>query len=145
MNISIQEGNIAQVVALSLQIPEFVNPYPATIYEEKMKDKKHLILLAYVENHAVGFKVGYERMQDGSFYSWMGGVLPAFRKKGIAKQLAIAQHTWAKAQGYQKIRFKTRNCHRNMLLMAISDGFQIIDVEPKEQVEEYRIWLEKAL
>ena len=35
----------------------------------------------------IGFKVGYER--DGYFYSWMGGVLSDYRKKGVAQNLLM--------------------------------------------------------
>ena len=56
----------------------------------------HLSLIAEIENQSVGFKIGYDRFKDGSFYSWMGGVLPEFRKKGVASALADFQENWAK-------------------------------------------------
>ena len=93
----------------------------------------------------MGFKVGYDRDQDGSYYSWLGGVMPAFRRKGVALALAEAQEAWAKEQGFQSIRFKTRNRHKNMLHFALSRGFNIVGFEAHEDIGESRIWLEREL
>jgi GNAT superfamily N-acetyltransferase len=75
----------------------------------------------------------------------MGGVLPEFRRHHIANQLADAQEKWAKENGYTAITFRTRNRHKAMLLFSIKNGFQIIGVEPRETIDEYRILLRKNL
>ncbi|WP_317170150.1 GNAT family N-acetyltransferase [Rhodocytophaga rosea] len=110
-----------------------------------MQGKKHLILIAYAQSKPVGFKVGYDKEGDGSFYSWMGGVLPEYRQQQVGKQLAQKQETWARENGFTSIRFKTRNRHKAMLLFALKNDFQIISVEIRETVEEYRIVLQKRL
>lgn len=142
--IEVKLASIEAVVALSQQIPELVNPYPTSVYEERLLPTKHLILIAFVEGEAAGFKVGYER-EAHYFYSWMGGVRPQFRRMGVAKRLATAQENWAKAQGYAAIQFKTRNRLKAMLTFSINNGFQIIAVEKQPTIEEYRIWLRKEL
>lgn len=93
----------------------------------------------------MGFKVGYNKENNGSFYSWMGGVLRAYRQAGVARELARVQEAWAKKEGFTRIRFKTRNRHKAMLLFAIKNSFAIMAVEPREIVAEYRIVLEKEL
>ena len=98
-NISIRKGEISVVVELSRNIPEFINPNDEREYNRRLTNVPHLILIAYVEEKPVGFKVGYER--DESFYSWMGGVLPDFRRLRIAKLLATKQENWAKQNGYK--------------------------------------------
>lgn len=140
----VKVADIATVVALSQQIPSFHQPYEAAEYERRLQDVPHLILVAYEGEKAVGFKVGYEREQ-GSFYSWMGGVLPAYRRRGIARQLALAQEAWATQQAYPFITFKTLNRHRAMLYFALSNGFNIMAVDSRSEIEEYRIWLRKEL
>jgi len=130
---------------LSLQIPEFDDPYPEEEYHRRLTGIKHLVLVAYVDGQPVGFKVGYERDTDGSFYSWMGGVLPAFRGKGIARRLARRQEAWARGQGYRSIRLKTRRKHQAMLQFALEDGFRITGSVPKNPPQESRIMLEKTL
>lgn len=141
--ITIRTGTSAEVVALSQQIPEFDNPHGATEYEKRLNNVPNLILIAFDGEKPVGFKVGYEKERDGSFYSWMGGVLPEYRRYGIAKRLADTQETWTKEKGYQAIRFKTRNRHTAMLQFALNNGFYLIAVEPREKLAEYRIVLEK--
>lgn len=138
----IKKGAIATVVALSRQIPSFHHPYAAEEYERRLCTVPHLILVAYEAEQAVGFKVGYER-EKGSFYSWMGGVLPAYQRQGIARQLAEAQEAWVQAQGYPFITFKTLNRHRAMLHFALNNGFNIMAVDAREEIGEYRIWLRK--
>lgn len=140
---SIQTGDIAIAVALSRHIPEFRDPYPAEVYHSRLAGKLHLVLLARAGEEPIGFKVGYER--SGFFYSWMGGVLPAWRGQGVADALADAQEEWARRQGFDRIRLKTRNRHRAMILLAVRRGFSILSVEAQKTVDEYRIWMEKQL
>ncbi len=144
-NITIKPGSIDEVVEVSSQIPEFNMPHQAAEYERRLKNVNHLILISYNKNNPVGFKVGYEREQDGSFYSWMGAVSPDYRQFGIAKRLANYQETWARENGYTKIKMKTRNRLKPMLIFALKNGFMITKVETKPSLEEHRILLEKTL
>ena len=139
----ILESDISTVVAISKKIPEFDGPPEAEVYQERLSPVPHLILVAQVNGVNAGFKVGYER--DGYFYSWMGGILPEFRKLGLAKALADAQEIWAKSQGYTTITFKTRNHHKGMLIFAIKNGFDIIGFKEKETIATNRILLRKTL
>lgn len=141
--IKIQEGSLETVVAISKKIPEFHNPHELATYQQRLKKVPNIVLVAYVEEIPAGFKVGYER--DGYFYSWMGAILPAYRRLGLAKQLAEKQEAWAKVNGYPHVTFKTRNRLKPMLLFAISRGFDIIEIQPKETIGEYRIILRKIL
>lgn len=141
--ISIREADIDTAIRLSRQIPEFINPPGNGEYERRLKKVPSLILMAYDGDKIVGFKVGYER--DGSFYSWMGGVLPTYRRRGIATQLARHQENWARKQGYPTVTFKTRNQHKNMLLFALRRGFNIIGFKEKGEELTNRIILRKVL
>lgn len=143
MEITIKEGSILEVVKLSNQIPEFQNPHGEAEYHKRLKALPHLILIAYCEGNPVGFKVGYDR--NGFFYSWMGGVLPHFRKLGVAKKLANFQEAWATKQGYDSVTFKTRNSHKAMLIFALKNGFDIIGFKERETIETSRILLRKKL
>ena len=143
MELQIRPCSIALAVAVSQKVPELVSPYQAEEYERRFKHTPHLILAAFDGEEAVGFKAGYER--EGYFYSWMGGVLPTYRKQGVAKQLAQEQEQWAKSKGYESITFKTRNVHKAMLIFALRNGFNIIKVEQWPEVLDNRIWLKKVL
>jgi len=143
--IVIKKGELQTAVKLSMGIPEFKNPHPLQEYLNRLNNKSCLILIASLNEIPVGFKVAYERNDDGSLYSWMGGVLPKFRRKGIAQLLADGQEKWAKENNYLSIRFKTRNKHSKMLLFALGNGFQIVGVNKIGEVGDYRIVLEKKL
>lgn len=137
----IKEGDVETVVALSQQIPEFIHPHEATEYYKRINNVPHLILIAFVNAQPVGFKVGYER--SGEFYSWMGGVLPNFRRLKIAQALQEQQEQWAQQNGYPHITFKTRNSHKAMLIFALKNGFDIIGFSERDTVAEHRIILRK--
>jgi predicted GNAT superfamily acetyltransferase len=80
-------------------IPEFSEgQYGLTEFQQRLGPES-LVLIAFDQMKPVGFKAGYTRGPSGSFYSWMGGVLPAFRRQGIARALARQQEKWAKDQG----------------------------------------------
>ena len=58
-----------------------------TLKESKLGHKKGFFAFVSMEDNVVtGFKFGYE-IEEGIFYSWLGGVHPAYQKRGIASQL----------------------------------------------------------
>jgi GNAT superfamily N-acetyltransferase len=142
-DIVVREADILEVVALSALIPELGDFPREKVYRDKIADKPNLILIAEIGGLAAGFKVGYER--EGNWYSWLGGVHPDFRRRGVARLLADRQDEWARAQGYPTVTFKTLNRLRNMLRFGIDRGFNIIKVEEYEDVLENRIWLRRDL
>ncbi|TRX55959.1 GNAT family N-acetyltransferase [Fulvivirga sp. M361] len=144
-SVTIYQGTIKEVVNLSLQVPEFKNSYPEEEYITRLKSKKSLVLVASYNGKPAGFKVGYDKDEDGSFYSWMGAVIPSFRKLGVAQKLADYQENWAIKNGYDRIRLKTRNYLKPMLIFALQNDFNIINVISYPRVRDNRIVLEKEL
>lgn len=86
-----------------------------------------LILIASIDQMPVGFFVGFELKPD-TYFCWLFGVLPDFRRQGIASQLLDAVHTWAASRGYEWVRFECHNQHRPMLHLAISHAYDIIGI-----------------
>jgi predicted GNAT superfamily acetyltransferase len=141
--IRLEENNLEAVMSVLNEIPEFDNLPNLENIKTRLLDKPHLILTAHVENQPVGFKIGYER--DGRFYSWLGGVIPSYRKYGVGGMLADRQEEWARQQGYASVWMKTRNRFPAMLLMAVRRGFRITAIEARDKIAEHRIVLEKSL
>ncbi len=142
--ITINENHLEDAVYISKHITEFDQPFEIDEYQIRLK-KNHFILTASLHNKPVGFKIGYDRFEDGSFYSWMGGVLLEYRKQGIAEMLADYQENWARENSYTSIRLKTRKKYKAMIAFSLKRGFKILNKIAKIPVEESRIWMEKQL
>ncbi len=142
--IHICEGSFQECVDLSSKIPEFNSPYKIEEYKKRCTGK-YLALIAEIDNQSVGFKIGYDRLNDGSFYSWMGGVLPKFRRMGVAYSLANFQEKWAAKNGFSSIVLKTRQKHDGMIAFSLNRGFIITEETQIVLDEGTRIWMEKSL
>ncbi|HPG05919.1 MAG TPA: GNAT family N-acetyltransferase [Saprospiraceae bacterium] len=129
---------------ISKGLPEFTEPYSLEEYQRRTGSVRYLNLVAWSNEVPIGFKLGYA-LDDQVFYSWLGGVLPAYRRQGIARSLALAQEEWLIGQGYQEVRMKTRNIHKRMIIFALQSGFNITAVEPQPEIEQFRIYLMKKL
>lgn len=105
--------------------------------------KKLHLAVAYVDGKAAGFKLGYEK-DKWEFYSWLGGVLPEFRNLGIASALMRVQHEWCKASGYKRVSTKTQNRFREMFLLNLKSGFNVIGTHTSHEGG-LKILLEKEL
>ncbi len=141
----IKEVQIEEVVKVNRTIVEFDEPSQKEYFEDRYKNKKKLIIVAYIAGRPVGYIVGYDKFEDGSFYCWMAGVNPEFRKRGMLKALMDYEDKWAKGKGYNKIKIKTRNNRREMLAYLVKYGFFFTKVVEQSNIEDNRILLEKEL
>ena len=143
--ITVREGDINEVVSLMQELPEFVNPYSKDELKKRLL-VANLMLIAEIDEQLVGFKCGYERDSGTKkFYSWLGGVLPKFRKQGIAERLLEKMEHWCLERGYEVLEFKTFNEHKSMLIFALKNNFEIVDVRYSEKDDRRRIVLQKEL
>lgn len=71
-----------------------------------------------------GFKLGYRRGAD-IFYSWLGGVAPEMRGRGVASELMRLQHAQAEADGYRFVETRTRATNNAMIVLNLRHGFHI--------------------
>lgn len=110
----------------------------------KMANKpKLLVITAMNDTKVIGYKIGYE-LDNNKFYSWLGGVDTYYRKHGIASELMERQHQYLKENGYSVVQTKTMNKWRNMLVLNIKNGFDVIDTYTDEKGL-HKIILEKKL
>ena len=145
IKIIIKEDCLDDAITVSQQISEFEETYTKSEYEKRLRKTKHLVLTAYIDNKPVGFKIGYETISKQNFYSWMGGVLPKFRRYGIVEELYKYQKYWIKQAGYNSILLKTRSKHAAMLKFLQKHRFIQIGIIPHDPDEETRILYEKKL
>ncbi|HEV7347019.1 GNAT family N-acetyltransferase [Telluribacter sp.] len=141
-----QEGPLSpdstnELLRLHFQI--FTGDTREALAEEIARADSLFTLLAYDDQQLIGYKMGYRR-KPGHFYSWLGGVLAAYRKQGIASGLMVRQHAWCQQRGYHTIRTQTMNRWRAMLILNLRHGFDIVGlIAPAEG--EPKIVLEKKL
>ncbi len=143
--IVIKENRLDDAQTVLDQLPEFDHPVPDSEFTTRLAGRAHLILTAYWNETPVACKIGYDRYQDGSFYSWLGGVLPDFRHQGLARRLMKTQEDWARKMGFKTIRLKTRPRYAAMLELAHQAGYKEIHRDIRVPDTETRILLEKTL
>lgn len=103
----------------------FVGQDSSSIAVELAKKSSFLVLLAVDAGEVVGYTIGYED-RTGRFYSWLGGVDPRHRGRGIASELMRIQHAWCHEHGYKTIRTHSKNEWRDMLILNLRHGFDVI-------------------
>lgn len=105
------------------------------------------LIVTVDDDRVVGCKIGYEWQPDGqptkTFYSWLGGVDPAYRGQGIAGGLMRLQYASCRVTGYATIRTHTYNQWRDMLILNLRHEFQIVGTQPGKHG--LTIMLEKPL
>lgn len=84
-------------------------------------------VLAYQNDNLIGFKIGYP-YSENTFYSWIGGIIPQFRKKGIATQLAKLQEDYVRSKGFTKLRTKSMNQYKPMMVLNLKNDFDITKI-----------------
>lgn len=86
-----------------------------------------------------------DKNKDKSFYCWMAGVNPLYRRLGLLNNMMQYLGDWAKNNGYNKITIKTRNNRREMLAYLVKAGFNFVEVQPQLSIKDNRILLEKII
>jgi GNAT superfamily N-acetyltransferase len=109
-------------------------------------DRQDLTMfVAHFEEIPAGFKVGY-RENRFVYYSAKGGVMPEFRRRGIARLLMDAMLDRAAGLGYRRFAFDTfPNLHAGMTVLAVNSGFRLVKADYNTAYREYRLRFEKKL
>jgi GNAT superfamily N-acetyltransferase len=103
-----------------------------------------LQMIARIGDRPVGFFLGFE-LKPGCFFAWFYGVVPDFRRQGIASQLMDAVHGWARQNEYDILRFECHNQHRPMLHLAIAKEYDIVGIRWDPDRGENLVIFEKSL
>ncbi|UPW18167.1 GNAT family N-acetyltransferase [Agarivorans sp. TSD2052] len=144
MTITYHHGSIAELLAVDAAIPEFERHNTEQVLSSRLTGKKTLILIARDNNQPIAYKLGYP-LNAQAFYSWLGGVVPAYRKQGIASALREQQEQWALTEGYQQISVKSMNRYPAMLRLLIASGYQIVGYENNGNSNNSKICFSKSL
>jgi len=101
-----------------------------------------LMLVAWSEGTAVGFKLGYQT-DETTFYSAKGGVLDDYRRQGIARALLYAMLNIVERRGYERFVYDTfPNKHPGMTVLGLDEGFTVIRAGYSPRYQDYRLRFE---
>lgn len=106
----------------------FRPPREIESFQRRFRGRYNILqMIARIKDLPVGFFLGFE-LKPTVFFAWFYGVLPNFRRQGIASQLMDAVHDWVRQQDYEYIRFECHNQHRPMLHLSIALGYDIVGI-----------------
>ncbi len=104
-----------------------------------------VLLLASVGDEPVGYKVGY-RESASTFYSAKGGVLRAWRKRGVARALLSVLEQEAKRLGYARFAYDTfPNKHPGMTVLGLAQGYTVTAAGYNAAYRDFRLRFERDL
>lgn len=109
---------------------------------DKIINQHPLFLVAYDGERPIGFKLGYVE-EALTFYSWLGGVHPEYRKQGIAQTLLNMQEETVRALKMKKITFRTYDRFPAMIKLGQKNGY--MHVKSESDGNETKYWYEKSL
>ncbi|MFK7847269.1 MAG: GNAT family N-acetyltransferase [Rhodothermales bacterium] len=121
-----------------------------TIFEEERVintfDREDLLMLiAYQGAEPIGFKIGY-RLNDETFYSAKGGVLAAYRRKGVARLMLYDMIARVKKKGYTGFAYDTfPNKDPGMTILGLHEGFQVVKADFNTVFQDYRLQFQKHI
>jgi GNAT superfamily N-acetyltransferase len=140
---ALSESILNDLVGLETQI--FEKPLVGDDFLTELDGKKNLLILVAVQaSLPCAYKIGFE-FSSNTFFSWSGGVLPAYQKRGLGRMLMAQQHQVAKGMGYSSVRTHTKNKYREMLILNIRFGFDVTGIYQNLQETQQGIILEKML
>ena len=123
----IVEATLDEIASACAAVPE-LTPTSVESLQARLTGRPHLAQVAKIDGAVAGFKVGYAETPE-RFYSWIGGVLPAFRRRGLAQRLLEAQHAWCRERGFREVTVKTYNRYRGMLQLLVTAGYDVFAVQ----------------
>ena len=135
----IETRSIDLLCRLNEAIPEFPVPYTTRDIADRLDGLDWYALVAEQAGQPIGFKIGYF-LEDGAFYSWLGGVVPAGRGSGAARAMLQRQERYVVGRGCREIRVKSRNRFSGMVQLLLSSGYLITGFEAAEDPVDNRLW-----
>lgn len=139
----IEQTGLERLHAVYERLPEFPGVEPLASLRQRVGER-YLALVYSDGGEDLGFKLGYA-VDEGEFYSWLGGVVPQARGRGLAQSLLEAQEAWAREQGFHTIRVKSRNRFPAMLRLLVRNGYCIDAVTPADDLQWTKIHFVKFL
>lgn len=117
-------GNLDEVWQLHHLIPELRPLESREVLLNRCGERDVLAFIAFWQEQPVGYKLGYG-LSCQVFYSWLGGVIPSCRRRGVALALMLAQEQTVRERGYQRIEVKTMAAFPGMIHLLKRRGYRL--------------------
>lgn len=89
-----------------------------------LNGREHLVLGAFKGDTLVGYKLAYRTgNRRECLYSWLGGVHPHHRRKGLARAMTRVQHVWGREHDFLYVETHTWGDNPGMLILNLQEGF----------------------
>ncbi|MFB6214163.1 MAG: GNAT family N-acetyltransferase [Candidatus Nanohaloarchaea archaeon] len=135
MPLEIEETSFEEVNAIHRQIPEFGEEHLEERYHDRCPDSDPSRLVARENSEKYGYVVAYDKFGDGSYYVWMAGVKPDYRREGVMSALVERVLEIADSKKYEAVKIKTRNERKAMRHLLINRGFEVCGYNEKENLD----------
>lgn len=91
-----------------------------------LQGRQSLVLAAFADHSPVAYKIGYRTgNRHETLYSWLGGVHPHHRRKGLGTALLLRQHERALAMGISNVETHVWGDNAAMLVLNLRNGFAV--------------------
>lgn len=146
----VEQASHARIVEVDLTSLDVVKELNVEIFDEEriintFERDDLLMMLTLVDERPVGFKIGY-RENRFVFYSAKGGVLPEFRRQGLATRMLYYMMDEARARGYVRFAYDTfPNRDQGMTILGLNEGFRVVKADFNKTYKDWRLRLEKRL
>ncbi len=113
---------------------------------DALRGREALVLAVFDADRVVAYKVAYRTgNRHEILYSWLGGVHPHHRRRGLARALIRAQHAWALESGLTHVETQTWGDNAGMLMLNLQEGFSIVGATSGPDRPGVRVILRKTL
>jgi len=102
------------------------------------------LAVARLDGEVVAFTIGNATAEPGVYFISLVGGLPQVRGKGIGRGLFRFTLDEIKRRGYKAVDINTLNRYRAMLILCVTEDFDIVDLRYDEGRKCKRIFLRRV-
>ena len=112
--------------------------------EALVKRPDALLAVARLDGEVVAFVLGWAMEEPGAYFISLVGGKPEARGRGIGRGLFRFAIEEIRKRGYRTIDINTLNRYRAMLILCVTEDFDIVDLRYDEGRKCKRIFLRKT-
>ncbi len=124
---------INKVIYICNSIPEFAHKTTAQEIHNRIKGKDYDFIIINENDKPAGFLIAY-KLNKKTYYNWLMGVLPVFRRKGYGRKLIEQFESFARERGYTSVQVKTMDKFKEMQHLLAGLKYEKIGHDDKGKI-----------